>query len=398
MGNRKNLRILVLGYFGRYNTGDDAMLFSIIRELGKRFPGCQLRILSTSRNASFAYKWIDRSNIATHIMSVSVLLKDLYWANIVIFGGGTHFHDHRNTKRYIRNLTIYTLITTLGKLLRKKIVLMGVGIGPLTTGISRMLTRRILENADFVSVRDQYSMQWLKDLRGKKDESEKEIHRGFDLAAIVALESAVAKKILNCSPRIIGCSLLPYFAIYEKFPDLDDKLVHTIGQVLRRWLEKDSQRGVRIFIFHGPSGDDDVEISHKLANFINKPERVEIVDYCADPRETFLKVGECDAFIAMRYHSLVFAYMTGLPMIALDYHPKCSAFSQYVGLPGNAVLSLDEVLYKGLLQKRLQELMVTPSAFKSKLPLKKAIELYTLSYNQLEASVRNWFCRRFHLK
>jgi len=389
----RKLRILILGYFGRYNTGDDAMLFSIIRELGKRFPGCQLRILSTSRNASFAFEWIDTSNITTHRMSISVLLKDLYWANIVMFGGGTHFHDHRNTKRYIKNLTIYTLLTMLGKLLRKKIVLMGVGVGPLTAGISRMLTRRILENADFVSVRDQYSMQWLKDLRVKKDDSEKKIHRGFDLAAILALKDDVAEKIRNCPPRIIGCSLLPYFAVYEKFPDLDDKLVHKVGQVFRRWLEEDSQRGVRVFIFHGPSGEDDVEISHKLANHINKPERVEIVDYCTDPRETFLKVGECDAFIGMRYHSLVFAYLAGLPMIVLDYHPKCRAFSRYVGLPSNAVLSLDKVLSIGLLQKRLQELTVTPSAFKSKLPLNKAIELYTSSYNQLEASIRDWFGR-----
>lgn len=387
----KEMRIVIIGHFGRQNTGDDAMLFSLIKELMNMFSGSKIRVLSTSRDARFNYNWIGLSSLVFHKSSFSVLMKDLLWANILLFGGGSQIHIHKNTKRYSKNLIAFYLIIMLAKFIGKKIVFMGIGVGPLSTYISKMIARKIFEKADFINVRDEYSMRCIRNINIIKKENKQNIIKGIDLALLLSLEVDLIKKEYDDEVRVIGCSLLPYFRLYEKSPEFDYKMISVIGKTIREWLSKDIKREFNIFVFHGSSREGDAFITDNLIRIIDRPQQVKRIDYCPDPRETLLKLHKCDVFIGMRYHSLVFSYIAKLPMLVIAYHPKCEAFANEIGLPKEAILSMRDVLYEEKFQNKFEKLAVSHTKFNRYLDLNKAVECYNMSYYQLKLSLLQWF-------
>jgi hypothetical protein len=70
-------------------------------------------------------------------------------------------------------------------------------------------------------------------------------------------------------------------------------------------------------------------------------------------------------FVGMRYHSLVFAYMTGTPFVAIESYPRCGSFSRFIHNP------------------------VSPIRMKSILEGKLLQSLYLLSDNTMNTT-RNW--------
>jgi polysaccharide pyruvyl transferase WcaK-like protein len=73
----------------------------------------------------------------------------------------------------------------------------------------------------------------------------------------------------------------------------------------------------------------------------------------------------------MRYHSCLFAYLNSIPLLIIDYHPKCRALANEIGLPKHAVVSLEEIL-NGQFQDQLENLVNSPSDFCATLPISVA--------------------------
>ena len=265
----RKLQILIVGHFGRKNIGDDAMLLGILRELYERLPDVQVRVLSTSQNPDFSYNLPIEWNVGYSSRSLLSILRSLIWSNFVILGGGTHFHDFHGHRRYAKNFAFFGAFFTLTKLFRKKIVFMGVGVGPLDTGWGKWFARRILLLANLIMVREHHSSQLAKKLTPKK-----KILVGFDPAVLLTDLRNNTYSRTPKSIKVLGCSILPYYAIYENKPQRDGILVQRLAKVIKFWLAESKDREVHIIVFHGLSKEDDFNISHKLANEINEREIV----------------------------------------------------------------------------------------------------------------------------
>jgi polysaccharide pyruvyl transferase WcaK-like protein len=96
-----------------------------------------------------------------------------------------------------------------------------------------------------------------------------------------------------------------------------------------------------------------------------------LIPYNPDPRQMLAQVGQCDAFIGMRYHACLFAYLGNVPLLIIDYHPKCQALAQEIDLPPQAVISLPEIL-DGQFQERWNNLLNSPKSFRGTLSVKIA--------------------------
>ncbi|MCL0066622.1 polysaccharide pyruvyl transferase family protein [Thermodesulfovibrionales bacterium] len=88
----------------------------------------------------------------------TVLLEALR-SQAIILGGGTHIHDYQGNIRYLKNLTRMFIFFLGCRFLRKKIYLLGAGIGPLSTIWGRFLAKLICQLADYISVREQESKE-----------------------------------------------------------------------------------------------------------------------------------------------------------------------------------------------------------------------------------------------
>ena len=278
-----------------------------------------------------------------------------------VLGGGTHIFDFGIKRRVVQILCRILLMVMFARTFGKKVYLIGNGVGPLTSGWGTTLARLICQMADSISVRDGESYKYLEKwgLTGKAVLS-------FDLSALIE-PAEIPETAINNGRNVLGLSVSPVYEIYYNDKNWDIQMVEKIAEVVNSWLETEPESEVWLFVFKGKSMDDDVLITERLREQLKPREKVKIIDYDPSPANTLARISRCHVFIGTRYHSSLFAYLSGIPLIVLNYHSKCRALAEDIGLPEKAIVSLSEIL-DGNFSNRLKNLIKSPGDFLATLP------------------------------
>jgi polysaccharide pyruvyl transferase WcaK-like protein len=364
---KMNRQIFIYGHYGWKNTGDDAMIYVLLRELHILYPTATFAIISQTAMAVPQ----ETKNLVKFVRpKPSTVIQEIKHSFIFVLGGGTHFHDYGIKIKPLKMLSKNFIVFMLSKLFCKRTYFLGIGLEPLSTIWGRFLTKQICRLADFISVRDESSYEILKGMRSKN-----KVILSFDLAALLqpllTRDECLAKKT---DMKILGISILPFFEIYHSDKEKDRLFVHEIAKGLNQWLKRDRKSLIYLFVFKGKSIADDVLITEMLEKQLHPVERVKLVPYNPDPVETMSKVAQCRAFVGMRYHSCLFAYLTNTPLLIVNYFQKCQALAEDVGLPKHVVISLEEIL-NGEFEKYLKNLQEHPDDFVATLPIDKAKQM-----------------------
>ncbi|WP_176720268.1 MULTISPECIES: polysaccharide pyruvyl transferase family protein [Methanobacterium] len=351
-------KIFMFGYYGWKNTGDDAMIYVLIQEFFRKYPLLEFVIVSQE---SLEIP-VGTENFVRFIeMNPFVILKEILSSSTVLWGGGTFMYDHTNTQRQFVNLSMILALIVLSKLLKKEVYLLSIGVEPLTTRIGKFLSKSICRLSGFVSVRDSISLNTLENL------GLNEIKLSFDLSALLEPRKC-HKKTEN---KILGMSILPFFSIYHNDPEKDMLMVYEIAKALKKWFLKDKGNIIYLFTFKGKSKDDDVEITKILEEKLDQKDRVMIIPYKKDPLDSLALFSCCDAFVGMRYHSCVFAYLSDIPLLIINYFQKCGSLAEDTGMMSAALISPEDIL-EGKFGGYLENFMRKPEDFKAKLPTLEA--------------------------
>lgn len=215
------------------------------------------------------------------------LIKDFVWADDVILGGGTHLRDWG--KGWLKQSSRILFLGLMAKLLGKNFYMLNVGI---ESGWLKQLARCV---SDIVTIRDEES---------------------FDSSVILDYEPKLKRKVL-------GVSLTPYYKLFYRDVDKDKKLVDNLMGKVNEWLQMHRDWQVVFFNFNR----DDGELNLYASALVNKSEFRLFKDNVVKNLED---ISECSAFIGMRYHSNMFAYMTDMPMIIIDTYPSCSKLGSFI--------------------------------------------------------------------
>ena len=373
----KKKRFFIFGHYGWKNTGDDAMLYALIQELCIRFPQAEFVVFSWSHTvlpfcAKDKIRFVKRAPIPV----LWEIVKSFVKSSTFIVGGGTIIHDYGNRIRNAIALIEFFILLLIVKFARNKIYLAGVGIGPISTAWGRTMTRLICCLASHITVRDKISYEILEML-GLANKAE----LCFDLAAILApLRRKGIKRDVNT--KILGISVTPVFELYYGNKEKDVLIINEIAKHLNQWLNTMPQLQVYLFIFKDKPRNDDVRVTKLLKEQLQPSERVRIIPYNSDPIKTLDRIAQCSAFIGMKYHSCLFAYLSNIPLLVIDYHPKCRALAEEIGLPEQAIISLPEIM-NGHLIKRLKNLVESPKDFCATMPVELAKERGRMAFGQM---------------
>ena len=353
IGDKMKEKIFMFGYYGWKNTGDDAMIYALIQEFFRKnflseFVVVSEDSLKIPKETENYVRFIEKSPF--------IILKEILSSSAVLWGGGTFMYDHTNTGRQFVNLTLILSIVVFSRLLQKQVYLLGIGVEPLTTEIGKFLSKSICRLSGFVSVRDTISLNILESLGLNK------IRLSFDLSALLEPRKC-HKKTEN---KILGMSILPFFSIYYNDPERDVLMVDEITKALKKWLLNDKRNIIYLFTFKGESKEDDVQITKFLVQKLDQKDRVILIPYKKDPLDSLSLLSCCDAFVGMRYHSCVFAYLSNIPLLIINYFQKCGSLAEDTGLTSSALISPDDIL-KGKFGDYLESLMRKPGDFKAKL-------------------------------
>lgn len=306
----KNDEILISGYYGFKNSGDDALLKAIIADIKRHKESPNIVVLSASPSETMEYYKVKAISRLNPVKVLSHMKK----ADMLISGGGTLIQDRTSTK------SLWYYITVIKLALRKKlkVMLYSNGIGPLEKKKNIRVTQRTLDRVDLITLRDEVSYKTLRSIGVTNPNVKVTADPALDLD--IADEKR-GREILKSEGAPEGAKLLGVSV--RRWQSLDADFEDTIARVCDYAYEKYGYHTV--FLPMQPSRDMAIlqNIKRRMKNkssIIKKRYNV----------EDMLSIMKCfDLCIGMRLHTLIYAAINAVPLIGLVYDPKISSFMEY---------------------------------------------------------------------
>lgn len=312
-------KVLLAGYYGMSNSGDDALL--AVTAWGARHYLGAKRILATATRIP---EIPDRKSVepvlppAPRVRGENLLRT--CWAAFrcrrIVFGGGSVFH----TADYLTRA-----ITWLRLAGRGPHAALGVAVGPFTNAKAERLTADLLKRLAFVGVRDQRSYEAVRSLA-----PDTACQRAFDLALLLPRIDPTLTSAALPARRGLGIALCDY----ERFINLDPRPEAQRRQRIKALFDRldPAQAEPLVFIdFNGHPQRGDAPLHREMIDYAAARFQTEYLPYDPNPLRVFRRIGQLRALVAMRLHAAVFGYMAATPMILLSYHAKCDDFAAEAG-------------------------------------------------------------------
>lgn len=291
------MRLLVSGYAGAGNVGDEAILAGLLRTLrtSPDTAGFPVTVLSSDPAATervHEVAAVPRLGAAT--------IAAIRRADGLISGGGGLFQDVTSGRPPL----YYGGVTMLARALGRPYVLLAQGIGPLGGWPQRRMTAHVLAHAALVSVRDPGSMALVRELG---------VRRPVSLVPDLAFGiepprgSHGDRVVVAARGRGLQSSRLSW---------LRDGVASVAGA-----------DEVVVIPMHEPA---DRAASAALADGLARARVAPAAQVVDDAART---IASARLVVAMRLHALVLATLAGVPAIAVPYDIKVAAFATSVGLP-----------------------------------------------------------------
>ena len=142
---KKALKIVICGYYGHGNFGDEAILRVILSKIQSLNPNAQIHILKPRKPFS--------------------TLKNLIGADVFVFGGGSILQNATSDT----SMLYYLGIIAVSNVLCKRKIMLANGIGPILRRkiplkILLRATARAINCFDYISVRDTNSQKMLQNI------------------------------------------------------------------------------------------------------------------------------------------------------------------------------------------------------------------------------------------
>lgn len=299
-------QILLCGYFGCGNLGDDAILVGLsesITDLDVKFT-----MLSGAPDETFRLYGM-RSIPRLDLKRVRETIQE---ADYIVFPGGSIFQDVTS----VRSAAYYNSIVKHAKKYRKKVFMLGQGVGPLRTYMGRRFAASAFNLADEVVVRDPGSMALLKEIGVKRP-----IKLGADMAFLMPPPpdqtsdthfQVGAMQTIGIAPRPFGRNVKN---IHNLFAELAKKLYQ--ANMIPVMVEMDQ-------VEDGP-------LIYQIGKILGG--KVPDIRHMRTPMNVQQRMSRMEAVIAMRLHAGILAASVGVPPYMISYDPKVTALAKLLDMP-----------------------------------------------------------------
>ncbi|MBR6730771.1 MAG: polysaccharide pyruvyl transferase family protein [Alphaproteobacteria bacterium] len=295
---REKKQILILGYYGDYNCGDEIMLKRIIEQTYKQENEISVMFVPSAR-----YNF-DQFENNIHIyyppQTFSDLDKIASFYDELIIGGGAHVDD--NT---IENLSH---IPFIGILLSKKMLSQQKNVRWIGVSTNNELKNKeyipdlkyIIENCSEFSVRDTYSRTILTNLNITPNK----IALTKDLALTISERKTIAVTLIN-------------------YLDNNKKLIQFINEIIQFCESNPNQYQICFLPFFNSNHHDEKMFKEIISHIDFKGVNYFIAPEYYSPEAMLILIQGCDLFVNMRYHASLLSMNYNKPTISIcyDIHP-----------------------------------------------------------------------------
>lgn len=301
-------RVVISGFYGFHNIGDEAILKALIDHLRKMNPAIQITVLS--HNPIETEKDYGVDAIKRH--DAWKVFRAISKADFLLSGGGSLLQDDTSA----RSIHYYLSIIRMGLMMKKKVYLISNGIGPIIREGNKRQVAHVLNRVNHITVRDFNSKKLLSQLGVREDKIS------------VSADMVMA---MDRQPDKMGLDILNALKIKEKNRDV-------IGIAIRNKDFKDEQRKKQLIdmahrlsskytvIFVPFYFDDDAKVAHWLKSSVS--EHVYFIENKYDASEVMSLMQQFKLLIGSRLHSLIFSLVAEVPFVGISYDPKIENFME----------------------------------------------------------------------
>jgi polysaccharide pyruvyl transferase WcaK-like protein len=313
--------LVLFGYLGGRNAGDDAMLDGLLAALPH---GATATVLARDPRAVGDVD--ERVQVVP--AAARTALREIRRATALVRVGGTSFHDehvprHRRgmTSKYHRQVAL----VAAARLMHRPVVALGVGAGAVDRPSTRRAAAAAMRSCDVVVVRDPLSYGRLRGVVA--DEA---LVLGADLASLRPGPSQT-----RSSSGVLGASIVDLDRYSEATAPVADRWSHLVETAA-------AARGVRtvtLYALKDNAKESDVALAEEVARRVRCAGLdVGVWTYDDGLERVARSIAGCEHFIACRYHSAIMAAPYVRELIVVPYNSKLVAFADDARLPSDALL------------------------------------------------------------
>ena len=304
--------VMLVGYYGFGNIGDDSLLWQITGSLKALSPDLDIIVLA-HRPKNISSHGAVRAVGRFRLLTIKKLMRR---TSLLINGGGSLLQNSTS----MRSLYYYTYIINSAKRAGMKVMLYGSGIGPLTGERARSAASAALRGIDAVTLRDEGSLSLLKSLdTGAAGETAavtadpamllEPCDAGW-LDYLMSKQGIKADETFTVSLR----GLIPG----EHDPDITERILTAVKSIAAATSLTP--------VFMPLQQKQDLELNRRAA----KETGGRLV--CGlTPRETRAFAAKTRFVISMRLHLMIYAFSAGTPVIGFSCDPKIEALARQTG-------------------------------------------------------------------
>ncbi|MBE0447481.1 MAG: polysaccharide pyruvyl transferase CsaB [Actinobacteria bacterium] len=293
-------KVLISGYYGFGNIGDEAILSAMVALLRAEIPGIEITVASSNPRETE-----ERYRIRAIPRSINAIRRAMKTSDLFISGGGGLLQDVTS----MQSLVYYCLLLLIARAERVPVMIYGQGVGPVRRFLSKLLVRLAVSGANVITVRDRSSKKILEDIGVRRD-------------IIVTSDPALLLRPMHVS-RLDGLQR-PIVGLA-----LRDWRGFNLDSIARAADEISSRVGASVaFIPFHPKRD--YLVAERIA--ARMKEHAHIINGIDLPSEVLSVIGEMDALVGMRLHSIIFACLQGTPFFPIAYDSKIEEFLAAIGV------------------------------------------------------------------
>lgn len=323
-------KLVISGYYGFRNSGDEAVLKSILTALEEESQRSNITIepivLSGDPESTTAMYGVR----SVHRMKLKEVREALKESDGLISGGGSLLQDATGLK----SIPYYLGVIKLAQWLKKPTFIYAQGIGPVNRKIFNPMIKSVFKACTYVSVRDEQSADYLRGLGLQWNQ----IHVVPDPVMGLPLPETNSKTLAGATsvdaanqanrvePSTGGHTKLPVIGVSVRFWESDRKELTAIAAGLKKLCSKRAVH-LRFLPFHLPVDEQASRfLMEMLGDVTSKGSEISITEDLTDPQLMLEEVSKCDLVIGMRLHSLIYAASQYVPPVGISYDPKIDQF------------------------------------------------------------------------
>jgi polysaccharide pyruvyl transferase CsaB len=306
----------ICGSYGGLNVGDEAILTVVINQLRAAVPGVELTVFTRDCEHTAEHHDCERVIDARAALR-DELVSEVERLDLLLLGGGGILYD--------REAEIWLHLPRIAQALGVATATYAIGVGPLERHDERRAVADVLDGMARITVRGPSDRRLLEEIG-----VEREIVVTADPAILLDPTPRCAAMLrqqgIRTDRHLAGMSVRePGGAAAGVTDGVYHRLLANAGDFIAERFDSDI-----VFI---PMEPGDVREAHRVIAEMGLPDRASVLKGHFGPRDVLGIMGELDLAVGMRLHFIVFAALSGVPVLALPYASKVTSFLERVGLP-----------------------------------------------------------------